>query len=61
MIRLEANTRRAFSLWLLLLLAGLVLPRRAVAQVDMGSISGTVRDTSGAVLTGVNVGDWPFY
>jgi len=56
MIRLEANTRRAFSLSLLFMLAaGLLLPRTVIAQVDMGSISGTVRDTSGAVLTGVNV------
>lgn len=55
MIRLETNTRRAFSLWLLFMLAGLLLPGTAIAQVDMGSISGTIRDTSGAVLPGVNV------
>ena len=56
MIRLETNTRRAFSLSLLFMLAaGLLLPRTVIAQVDMGSISGTVRDTSGAVLPGVNV------
>src|SRR4051812_3531987 len=56
MIRLEMNTRRPFSLFLLFMLAaGLLLPRTVIAQVDMGSISGTVRDTSGAVLPGVKV------
>jgi Carboxypeptidase regulatory-like domain/TonB dependent receptor len=55
MIRLNAITCRASSLFLLSIVAGLVLPRPTIAQVDMGSISGTVRDTSGAVIPGVKV------
>ena len=33
----------------------LILPAVALCQVDTGSISGTVRDTSGSVIPGVNV------
>jgi hypothetical protein len=56
MIRLETNVRDAFSLSLLFLFAAaLLLPTAAIAQVDMGSVSGAVRDTSGAVLPGVTV------
>src|ERR1700733_12648269 len=33
----------------------LILPAMALCQVDTGSISGTVRDTSGSVIPGVNV------
>jgi hypothetical protein len=33
----------------------LFLPAMALCQVDTGSISGTVRDTSGSVISGVNV------
>ena len=55
MTRLDVITRPALALSMLFMLAGLLLPRTAIAQVDMGSISGTVRDTSGAVLPGVNV------
>src|SRR5271170_4999307 len=33
----------------------LFLPAMALCQVDTGSISGTVRDTSGSVIPGVNV------
>src|SRR5258708_28999626 len=40
-----------FTLFLLLLL----LPLKMFAQVDTGSISGTVRDTSGSVIPGVTV------
>jgi len=38
-----------------LLLLGLVLPARVFCQVDMGSISGTVRDSSGGVIPGATV------
>jgi hypothetical protein len=55
MIRLNAITCRASALFLLSIVAGLVLPRPTIAQVDMGSISGTVRDTSGAVIPGAKV------
>jgi Carboxypeptidase regulatory-like domain/TonB dependent receptor len=55
MIRLEAIAFRAVALSLLFIWAGLLLPRTTCAQVDMGSISGTVRDSSGAVIPGVTV------
>jgi Carboxypeptidase regulatory-like domain/TonB dependent receptor/TonB-dependent Receptor Plug Domain len=54
MINLNAITRRALALSILFLV-GFLLPRTTMAQVDMGSISGTVRDTSGAVLPGVRI------
>ncbi|MCL4814210.1 MAG: TonB-dependent receptor [Vicinamibacteraceae bacterium] len=38
-----------------LLLAALMLPATATAQLTRGAISGTVRDTSGAVVPGVTV------
>jgi len=38
-----------------LLLLGLVLPSRVFSQVDTGSISGTVKDSSGAVIPGATV------
>ena len=40
---------------LTLLTFSLFLPAMALGQVDTGSISGTVRDTSGSVIPGVNV------
>lgn len=55
MTRLDLITRRALTISMLLMFAGLLLPRTTMAQVDMGSISGTVRDASGAVLPRVKV------
>ncbi len=40
---------------LALLLAALALPTGALGQVDQGSISGTVKDTSGGSIAGANV------
>ena len=42
---------RLFTLFSL----SLILPAMALCQVDTGSISGTVRDTSGSVIPGVKV------
>ena len=55
MTRLDLIARRALALSMPFMLAGLLLPRTTMAQVDMGSISGTVRDTSGAVIPGAKV------
>jgi hypothetical protein len=38
-----------------LVMAGLLLPSTALAQVDTGSIQGTVRDSTGAVVPAANV------
>ena len=40
---------------LALLLLALALPMQAFGQVDQGSISGTVRDTSGGTIAGATV------
>jgi len=38
-----------------LLLLGLLLPSRVMSQVDMGSVSGTIKDSSGGVIPGATV------
>jgi hypothetical protein len=47
-------SRRLFYIFVLVFL-GLSLPLKSFAQVDAGSVSGTVRDTSGAVIGGASV------
>ena len=47
--------RRKITRLLTLFTLSLFLPAMALCQVDTGSISGTVRDTSGSVIPGVNV------
>src|SRR6202041_2040394 len=41
--------------WMLLIFNALLLASRAAAQVDTGTISGTVRDQTGAVVQGAIV------
>jgi hypothetical protein len=51
----NAISSRKLSCILALFLLGLVLPSRVLGQVDMGSVSGTVKDTSGGVIPGATV------
>ncbi len=51
----NAISCRKFSSIFALLLLGLVLPSRVLSQVDMGSVSGTVKDASGGVIPGATV------
>jgi hypothetical protein len=51
----NAISYRKFSCIFALLLLGLLLPSRVLSQVDMGSISGTVKDASGGVIPGATV------
>ncbi len=51
----NAISCRKFSCIFALLLLGLVFPSRVLSQVDMGSISGTVKDASGGVIPGATV------
>jgi hypothetical protein len=51
----NAISCRKFPCIFALLLLGLVLPSRALSQVDAGSISGSVKDTSGSVIPGATV------
>ena len=43
------------SAWVLLFVAVFLLPLKLAAQVDMGSISGTIKDASGAVIPNAKV------
>src|SRR5260370_27940111 len=47
------NCRLLFAF--LFSLLGLAMPRTALCQVDAGSISGVIRDTSGAAIVGTKV------
>ncbi|HKN24395.1 MAG TPA: TonB-dependent receptor [Candidatus Acidoferrum sp.] len=51
----NAISYRKFSSIFALLLLGLVLPARVFCQVDTGTISGTVKDSSGGVIPGATV------
>src|SRR6202790_2603544 len=46
---------RTLLFCLALMLLGAVLPLRSFAQVDAGAISGTVKDSSGGVVSGAKV------
>src|SRR5208337_4298079 len=51
----NAISCRKFSCIFAFLLLGLLLPSRVLSQVDMGSVSGTVKDPSGGVIPGATV------
>jgi hypothetical protein len=51
MFRLNHGSYSFFAL----LLLNLLLPRAILAQVDMGAISGSIKDTSGGVVAGAKV------
>ena len=46
---------RKSTVFVLVLLLGLLVPAKLAAQVDMGSISGTIRDQSGAAIPNAKV------
>src|ERR1035441_559993 len=50
MVNLSYEGRRSIAVGTLLFLVALLVPARMAAQVDMGSISGVVRDPSGAAI-----------
>ncbi len=51
----NAISCRKLSCIFALFLLGLVMPSRVLSQVDMGSVSGTVKDASGGVIPGATV------
>ena len=55
MVNLSYERRRSIAVGTLLFLVALIVPARLASQVDMGSVSGVVRDPSGAAIPGAKM------
>ena len=55
MMSLSYERRRSIAVGTLLFLIALLVPARMASQVDMGSVSGVVRDPSCAVIPGAKM------
>ena len=55
MVNLSYERRRSIAVGTVLFLVALLVPARLASQVDMGSVSGVVRDPSGAAIPGAKM------